>query len=137
MSVITGGEKDTIPPVLINSIPDQKAINVNTKEFSFLFDEVINTDEIKSKLIISPYSDIKYEVDAKKNSLILSFDSSFENNRTYIFNFADGIKDITEGNEAKTLKYVFSTGPILDSLIVFGEVAVSYTHQTLPTILLV
>ena len=55
MGVITGGEKDTIPPVLINSIPDQKAINVSTKEFSFLFDEVINTDEIKSKLIISPY----------------------------------------------------------------------------------
>ena len=52
MGVITGGEKDTIPPILIKSIPDQKAINVNTKEFSFLFDEVINTDEIKSKLII-------------------------------------------------------------------------------------
>ena len=129
MGVITGGEKDTIPPVLINSIPDQKAINVDTKDFSFLFDEVINTDEIKSKLIISPYSDIKYEVDAKKNSLVLSFDSSFENNRTYIFNFADGIKDITEGNEAKTLKYVFSTGPILDSLIVFGELVNPLTNK--------
>ena len=52
MGVITGGEKDTIPPVLINSIPNQKAINVDTKDFSFLFEEVINTDEIKSKLII-------------------------------------------------------------------------------------
>ena len=51
MGVITGGEKDTIPPVLINSIPDQKAINVDTKDFSFLFDEGINTDEIKSKWV--------------------------------------------------------------------------------------
>ena len=130
MGVITGGEKDTIPPVLINSFPPQKALNVNTKEFSFLFDEVINTEEIKNKLIISPYSDVKYEVDTKKNNLTLSFDSAFEKNRTYIFNFADGIKDITEGNEAKSLKYVFSTGSVLDSLVLFGEIKDPLTNES-------
>jgi len=129
MGVITGGEKDTIPPALINSIPPQNALNVTSREFSFLFDEIINTDEIKTKLIVSPYLDVNYEVDTRKNSLILSFDSLFETNRTYIFNFADGIKDITEGNEAKTLKYVFSTGPILDSLILFGFVSDPLTNS--------
>ena len=58
MGVITGGEKDTIPPSLIASIPPQNSTNVTSKEFSFLFDEVINSEEIKNKLIISPYSDI-------------------------------------------------------------------------------
>ena len=122
MGVITGGEKDTIPPLLVNSIPPQNSINVTSREFFFLFDEVINSEEIKNKLIISPYSDVEYEVETKKNSLVLTFDSLFESNRTYILNFADGIKDITEGNKAKTLKYVFSTGSVLDSLVLCGYI---------------
>ena len=129
MGVITGGEKDTIPPSLIASIPPQNSTNVTSKEFSFLFDEVINSEEIKNKLIISPYSDIDYEVETKKNSLVLRFDSLFEVNRTYILNFADGIKDITEGNEAKTLKYVFSTGSVLDSLVLSGYVKDPLTNE--------
>lgn len=129
MGVITGGEKDTIPPSLVASIPPQNSTNVTSKEFSFLFDEVINSEEIKNKLIISPYSDIDYEVETKKNSLVLRFDSLFEVNRTYILNFADGIKDITEGNEAKTLKYVFSTGSVLDSLVLSGYVKDPLTNE--------
>ncbi len=129
MGVITGGEKDTIPPNLITSVPPPNSTNVTSKEFSFLFDEVINSEEIKNKLIISPYSDIDYEVETKKNSLVLRFDSLFEDNRTYILNFADGIKDITEGNEAKTLKYVFSTGSVLDSLVLSGYVKDPLTNE--------
>ena len=129
MGVITGGEKDTIPPLLVNSIPPQNSINVTSREFFFLFDEVINSEEIKNKLIISPYSNVEYEVETKKNSLILTFDSLFESNRTYILNFADGIKDITEGNKAKTLKYVFSTGSVLDSLVLCGYIKDPLTNE--------
>ena len=121
MGVISGGDKDTIPPVLVTSTPPNKTTNVKKKDFYFLFDEVIDTKDIKEKLIVSPYTDTRFEADTKKNYLILSFDSAFKNNVTYIFNFADGIKDITEGNAAKSLKYVFSTGPVIDSLFLTGH----------------
>ena len=130
MGVISGGDKDTIPPVLVTSTPPNKTTNVNEKDFYFLFDEVIDTKEIKEKLIVSPYTDAGFGVETKKNHLILSFDSAFKNNVTYIFNFADGIKDITEGNAAKSLKYVFSTGPVIDSLFLTG-----YTVDPLTNVL--
>ena len=120
MGVISGGDKDTIPPILVNSTPPNKTKNVKEKDFYFLFNEVIDTKDIKEKLIVSPYTDVGFGTETKKNYLILSFDSAFKNNVTYIFNFADGIKDITEGNIAKSLKYVFSTGPVIDSLFLTG-----------------
>ena len=98
MGVISGGEKDTIPPILINSTPPMGALNVSGKEFSFLFDEIVDSEKIKEKLIVSPYIKSAFETKSKKNSLVLVFDTVFEENRTYILNFADGIKDITEGN---------------------------------------
>ena len=105
------------------------ALNVSGKEFTFLFDEIVDSEKIKEKLIVSPYIKSAFETKGKKNSLVLVFDTVFEENRTYILNFADGIKDITEGNEAKSLKYVFSTGPILDSLFIAGIVFDPLTNE--------
>ena len=129
MGVISGGEKDTIPPALIKTTPPVNSLNINETEFSFVFDEVINTENIKEKLIVSPYISSSFEISTKKNYLLISFDSVFEKNTTYILNFADGIKDITEGNAAKSVKYVFSTGPVLDSMTIKGRVLDMLTNE--------
>ena len=41
--------------------------------------------------------------------------------RTYIVQFGDAVRDLREGNVAKGLQYVFSTGAVLDSGRVAGR----------------
>jgi len=122
ISPLDGGYKDTLSPVLIYSDPKNRSINFKEKVFSFQFDEIIDASELSQKLIISPYLNNTPELKFKKNSLLLTFDSSFKENTTYILNFADGVKDITEGNPAKNTKLVFSTGNKIDSSFVSGFV---------------
>ena len=122
ISPLDGGYKDTLSPVLIYSDPKNHSINFKEKVFSFEFDEVIDASELSQKLIISPYLNNTPELKFKKNNLLLTFDSSFTENTTYILNFADGVKDITEGNPAKNTKLVFSTGNKIDSSFVSGFV---------------
>jgi len=122
ISPLDGGYKDTLSPVLIYSDPKNHSINFKEKVFSFEFDEVIDASELSQKLIISPYINHTPELKFKKNNLLLTFDSSFTENTTYILNFADGVKDITEGNPAKNTKLVFSTGNKIDSSFVSGFV---------------
>jgi len=122
ISPLDGGYKDTLSPVLIYSDPKNHSINFKEKVFSFEFDEIIDASELSQKLIISPYLNNTPELKFKKNNLLLTFDSSFTENTTYILNFADGVKDITEGNPAKNTKLVFSTGNKIDSSFVSGFV---------------
>ena len=122
ISPLEGGEKDTLSPILIYSDPKNHSTNFKEKVFSFEFDEIIDASELSQKLIISPYLNNTPELKFKKNNLLLTFDSSFKENTTYILNFADGVKDITEGNPAKNTKLVFSTGDKIDSSFVSGFV---------------
>ena len=119
---LSGGEKDTIPPNIIQTNPKNLELNVESKEFYFVFDEIIDGSKLKEKLIISPFYEGSFESIVKKNTLLLSFDSAFEKETTYIFSFADGISDITEGNPSIYSKYIFSTGNRIDSSSVSGVV---------------
>ena len=119
---LTGGEKDTIPPNIINSLPVEFSTNINPDVFFFEFDELVDASKLKEKLIISPYHDGSFDVKAKKNTISISFDSAFNKNTTYIFSFADGVVDVTEQNPSIRSKYVFSTGGVIDSSYVSGVV---------------
>ena len=51
---ITGGAKDTIPPVLINSSPKNFSTNFKGDFIKITFDEYIKIKDISKQLIISP-----------------------------------------------------------------------------------
>ena len=117
---LTGGEKDTIPPNIIKSIPERFSTNTNSDYFFFEFDELIDASTLREKLIVSPFYNGSFEVKTKKNTITIFFDSLFEDNTTYIFNFADGVTDVTERNPSLNSKFVFSTGDKIDSSYVSG-----------------
>lgn len=117
----TGGPTDTIPPSLISVSPPFASLNLDQKEFTFIFDERVTADKLKQNLVISPTYDGQYDFVTKKETFTISFDEPFRDSTTYTFNFADGITDITENNPAPNLIYVFSTGNYLDSLKISGS----------------
>ena len=122
MSPLTGGYKDTIPPNLIASIPPENSTNVNPNQFYLAFDELIDASKLQESIIISPFYTGKKEVKYKKNEVLISFDTLFDENTTYIINFAGGISDVTEGNDLSNAKLIFSTGEYIDSASISGVI---------------
>lgn len=126
----TGGERDNIPPKLIDSIPKNKETNYKKKEIWLKFDEYVDSKDLKQELIITPEPESKYKVKTKGDEITLEFQESLDSNTTYTFNFGAGIKDINERNKSDKVKIVFSTGAKLDSLSVGGEVKNLFTKES-------
>ncbi|MEQ9229163.1 MAG: Ig-like domain-containing domain [Cyclobacteriaceae bacterium] len=118
----TGGPKDTIPPTLLEAYPQIGTINFTGQEITLEFDEAVKADRLQTALIITPQQEVKFKTITRKNRLTLKFDQPFPDSTTITLNFLEGITDITEGNPAINLSYVFSTGLFLDSLSVSGRV---------------
>ena len=115
---ITGGTKDTIAPVLKASFPKNLSTNFNVKEIKLVFDEYVKLKNINKQLIISPPMKNQPEIlpnNASKEITIRIKDTLLPNT-TYSFNFGQSIEDNNEGNPYPQFKYVFSTGPYIDSL---------------------
>ena len=131
-----GGPRDTIPPVLIKSIPENKSVNHTSKVFEFEFDERINADKLISKLNITPRIENKFKPFTKKNKLVLTFEDSFLDSTTYTLNFADGVGDLTENNPVENFSFAFSTGPTIDSIYINGHVTNLYNNKVQKDILI-
>lgn len=130
--VVTGGPKDTIPPVLISSYPIDQTLNFDDQTLILEFNERISADKIKQNLIISPTTQVKFKHFIKKNTITIQFEEPFQDTTTYTFNFFDAITDITEKNPPINLVLAFSTGDFIDSLRVFGTVKDLYTDKRVP-----
>lgn len=125
----SGGPRDTIPPLLIESIPVNKSINYKGQEFQFIFDERVNADKLKSQLLITPHIENKFNVKVRKNELTLTFDEPFNDSTTFTLNFSDGVVDVTEKNPVINLSFAFSTGHYIDSIYVNGKITDLYTNE--------
>ncbi|MEM6642790.1 MAG: Ig-like domain-containing protein [Bacteroidota bacterium] len=125
----TGGPRDTIPPVLIKSYPPTGTTDYKGQEFTLTFSEFVKADQIQQKLIITPRTENKYKVTAKKNTILIKFEEPFKDSTTYNLNFADAITDITENNPAENLSLAFSTGKYIDSLSVAGSIKELFTQK--------
>lgn len=118
----TGGPKDTIPPVLVKAIPQDEKINYKGNDLVLLFSENIILNTPKEQLIVTPSIGKDYKIIARKNSVIITFDTELEDSTTYTFNFRESIQDITEKNPARNLQLAFSTGDYIDSLSIEGTI---------------
>ncbi|MBP5474129.1 MAG: Ig-like domain-containing protein [Bacteroidales bacterium] len=118
----SGGPKDEDPPIAVNISPKNGATNFPGKKFTLEFNEYLNIDGLNDKLIVSPPLGKKPTVTMRGKSLIVEFQDELKENTTYSFFFQDGIRDLNENNPIENFQYVFSTGNVLDSLSVEGEV---------------
>ena len=129
---ITGGDKDTIAPKIINSSPDNFTTNFKENEIKINFNELIKVKDINKQLIISPPMKkqpiIVPQGSASKYISIKILDT-LQPNTTYSFNFGQSIVDNNEGNPYSQFKYVFSTGSYIDSLTVVGKIKDAYNQK--------
>ena len=129
----TGGDKDTIPPILEKAIPLNKTVNFKEKRIKIYFDEYIKLKDVKTQLIISPpqkNEPIITPVGTASKFISIKILDTLDANTTYLYNFGNSIVDNNEENKLGNFKYVFSTGTYIDSLEVTGEVKDPIVKET-------
>ncbi len=128
----SGGPKDTTPPELIRSEPENFSLEFDSKRIRLYFDEYVRLEDVQNQLIISPplqnQPEISPQGQASKYIQIILKDTLLENT-TYTLNFGQSIVDNNEGNPNSFLTYVFSTGTYIDSLKVSGEVKDAFNQK--------
>lgn len=129
---ITGGLKDTIPPKIITSSPENYKTDFKETEIKIVFDELIKIKDISKQLIISPpmkTAPIIVPQGSASKFISIKIQDTLQENTTYSFNFGQSITDNNEGNPYSQFKYVFSTGSYIDSLTVVGKVKDAFNQK--------
>lgn len=132
-----GGARDTTPPVLdsLRSTPMLQTDfhpDQNKKNIDLYFNEWIKVENAQKQIVVSPPLHYSPKITPRGKGVSIEFDprEKLLANTTYTINFGEAIKDLTESNEVKNLRYVFSTGPIIDSGQISGKVVNARTGET-------
>lgn len=129
---ITGGVKDTIAPVLKQSIPKNFTTEFTGNEIKLVFDEYVKLKDVNKQLIVSPPMKETPQIlpTGVSKFITIKIKDTLQSNTTYSFNFGQSIQDNNEGNPYQQFKYVFSTGTFIDSLSVLGTIKDAYSKKT-------
>lgn len=123
---LTGGPKDSIPPVLINANPKLNTTQFDKDEIRLTFDEFITLKSVNTQLVVSPPleagSYTVYPRTGASKRVVIEIQDTLIPNTTYTFNFGESIADNNEGNILPLFTYVLSTGDFIDSLGLSGRV---------------
>lgn len=134
----TGGLRDSIPPVLINAIPKDSALNFSTGKITLEFDEYVQIDnDWLNKVIVSPYPNQSPNILSKLRTVTIRMRDTLQANTTYSINFANTLKDVNEGNPYRNFTYVFSTGENLDAGKISGKVLLAESGGVDTTLLVI
>lgn len=128
----TGGPRDTIPPVIINSSPHHLQTNFKGNEIIINFDEYIVADNVAANLVVSPPIAERPNVRVRGRNLIVRFEEDLIPGRTYSVDFQNHIKDFNEGNEIESLRMLFSTYDEIDTLRISGYLLDAFTLEPVP-----
>lgn len=118
----TGGPEDVSPPVIINAQPPNLSVNFTEKRIVLTFNEYVMLKDVNQQLIISPPLQDAPDFKMKGKSLISDFKEPWRPETTYNIFFGDALVDITESNPLTGFKFTFSTGSVLDSMMIEGKI---------------
>jgi len=121
----TGGPKDSIPPVVVRTVPEFEAKGYRGKAVNLTFSEYIQSGDVSKSLVVSPPLRKPPVVKMKSKTLILDFGDNLKPGSTYSLDFRNSVKDNNEGNVLRDLRFAFSNGPELDTLTLGGYVRIA------------
>ncbi|MBO7189463.1 MAG: Ig-like domain-containing protein [Alistipes sp.] len=125
----TGGPKDTIPPVIVLMEPNNFTTNIDTlrpPKIFIGFNEYVQIKDVQKELYTSPAMKKQPSVVRRGQGIVVTIKDTLIPNTTYAINFGSSILDNNEGNPLHSMRYVFSTGPEIDSMYMSGYTADSY-----------
>ena len=116
---LEGGLRDETPPSVNWEDSDKNfQLNFNKNEFELSFNEFVKLKNPGEQIVISPPLRYSLTPVSRGKRVIFRFhpDETLLENTTYNIQFGEAIQDITESNPADQLRFVFSTGNVIDSM---------------------
>ncbi len=117
-----GGWYDETPPSVVDTYPADGGTGVKARKISIVFDEFIKLDNATEKVVVSPPQTEQPDIKSTGKRIVVELKDSLRANTTYTVDFSDAISDNNEGNPLGNYTYSFSTGSVIDTLQVAGNV---------------
>lgn len=127
---LEGGPIDTLPPVIVSMLPDNFTTNFTASKIYVTFDEFVQLKDQQKEFFTSPQMKKKPQLSIRGRGILIQIKDTLKENTTYALNFGSAVRDNNEGNPLYSMRYVFSTGPEVDSMVVSGYTADSYTADS-------
>lgn len=118
----SGGPRDSIPPKILRMTPKNYSTNFKAAKVYIEFDEYIQLKDAQKEIVIAPPLERRPLFKVKGRGVEIEFKCEFDSATTYKIDFGKALQDNTEGNPLGNFAYVFSTGDVIDSLVMTGQV---------------
>ncbi len=115
-----GGPRDSLPPLLMGTTPEMGTTNFNQKRIYLEFDEYVKLVDQQKEFFVSPAMNKQPTLTIRGRGVQIDILDTLKPNTTYSLNFGNSIRDNNESNTLPGVRYVFSTGPEIDSLFMSG-----------------
>ena len=121
-----GGPKDTLPPVIVKIEPGNFATNFKAKKIYIEFNEFVQIKDQHKEMFVSPAMKKLPLLTTRGKGIVITIRDTLRENTTYAIDLGSAIRDNNEGNPLNAMRYVFSTGDKVDSMMCSGYTADSY-----------
>ena len=121
-----GGPKDTLPPVIVKLDPDNFSTNFKAKKVYIEFNEFVQIKDQNKEMFVSPAMKKLPLLTTRGKGIVITIRDTLKENTTYAIDLGSAIRDNNEGNPLNAMRFVFSTGDKVDSMMCSGYTADSY-----------
>lgn len=125
-----GGPVDSLPPIIISTLPAPYTTNFSGKKVQIKFNEFIQLKDQQKLFTVSPPGNKKPSLLVKGKTLEITFEEPLDTMTTYKLDFGSAIVDNNESNKLMNYSFIFSTGPVVDSLFMVGQVFDAFTRDS-------
>jgi hypothetical protein len=131
-----GGDYDVTPPVMMKSYPLPDAVNFTKPKIELIFNEYISIEKPSEKVIITPPQKKQPVITAIGKKILVELKDSLQENTTYTFDFTNSIADNNEKNPIEGFVFAFSTGDIVDTLMISGTLLDARNLEPMPNVMI-
>ena len=131
-----GGPRDSLPPKVVAMTPAFGTTHFKDKRILIEFDEYVQLKDQQKEFFTSPFMEQKPVLSIRGRSVQIDLKEDLDSNRTYALDFGSSVVDNNEGNPYVGLRYVFSTGGEIDSLLMSGYTVDAQKGDTLGKVFL-
>jgi hypothetical protein len=130
-----GGAFDETPPRFVKSNPPANATRFEGHKIELSFDEYISIEKPSEKVIITPPQKRMPVIKALGKKISVELKDTMILNTTYTLDFTNGIVDNNEKNPLEGFTFAFSTGDVIDSLMISGLLLNAENLEPLPNVI--
>ncbi|WP_069131345.1 Ig-like domain-containing protein [Rhodohalobacter halophilus] len=126
----TGGPPDRTGPEVIETTPATGTTNFRGDEVRFTFDKFVDRNSVRQNVSIEPDLAIPFEVNFRRKTAIVSFDSDLPDNTTIVVKLGVDVTDTDRNKMNSSFDLALSTGDVLDEGRVTARIIDAETGET-------